>query len=162
MKRDKEADENDTVKELPAVTVDQMFNVKAALGEHFTSPPKAYTEDTLLSAMEHAGNDEYDENTEKKGLGTPATRAGVIESLVKNGYAVREGKKIHATDKGKRLISVVPKEVKSAMLTAEWESKLQEIEHGKLSEVTFMSRIDHFISETCERYKLADASERKR
>ena len=162
VKRDKEADENDTVKELPAVTVDQMFNVKAALGEHFTSPPKAYTEDTLLSAMEHAGNDEYDENTEKKGLGTPATRAGVIESLVKNGYAVREGKKIHATDKGKRLISVVPKEVKSAMLTAEWESKLQEIEHGKLSEVTFMSRIDHFISETCERYKLADASERKR
>ena len=112
--------------------------------------------------MEYAGSDEYDENTEKKGLGTPATRAGVIESLVKNGYAVRDGKKIHATDKGKRLISVVPKEVKSARLTAEWESKLQEIEHGKLSEVTFMSRIDHFISETCERYKLADASERKR
>ena len=162
VKRDKEADDNDTVKELPAVTVDQMFNVKASLGEHFTSPPKAYTEDTLLSAMENAGNDEYDENTEKKGLGTPATRAGVIESLVKNGYAVREGKKIHATYKGKRLISVVPKEVKSARLTAEWESKLQEIEHGKLSEVTFMSRIDHFISETCERYKLAGTSERKR
>lgn len=86
-------------KSLPAVSEGQTFTAQASKGAHFTSPPKPYTEDTLLSTMERAGNENYDENTEKKGLGTPATRAATIESLVKNGYVERDGKKLHATDK---------------------------------------------------------------
>ena len=101
--------------------------------EHFTSPPKPYTEDTLLSAMEHAGQENYDDDSEKKGLGTPATRAGVIENLVTKGYAERNGKQIISTEKGRNLIAVVPDEIKSAKLTADWEMKLQQIEHGTYS-----------------------------
>ena len=86
-------------KALPAVSEGQAFIVSASKSEHFTSPPKSYTEDTLLSAMERAGNDEYDEEAEKKGLGTPATRAATIEALVKNGYVERDGKKLRSTDK---------------------------------------------------------------
>ena len=145
-------------KSLPAVSEGQAFTVQASKGEHFTSPPKPYTEDTLLSAMERAGNENYDEDTEKKGLGTPATRAATIESLVKNGYVERDGKKLHATDKGRELIKVVPDEIKSARLTAEWESKLQQIEHGSYSADSFMSEIYVFISTMCSKYGSADKS----
>ena len=86
------------------------FIAKASKSEHFTSPPKAFTEDTLLSAMEHAGAEEFDENAEKKGLGTPATRANTIENLVRHGYIQRDGKKITSTDKGRNLIQVMPDE----------------------------------------------------
>ena len=126
---------------LPAVSEGQTFKVQASKGEHFTSPPKPYTEDTLLSAMERAGNEDLDEDTEKKGLGTPATRAATIEALVKNGYVERDGKQLKATDRGRELIKVVPDEVKSAKLTAEWETKLQQIEHGKFSADTFMTEM---------------------
>ncbi len=145
-------------KALPAVSEGQAFIVSASKSEHFTSPPKSYTEDTLLSAMERAGNDEYDEETEKKGLGTPATRAATIEALVKNGYVVRDGKKLRSTDKGRELITVVPDEVKSARLTAEWESRLQQIEHGSLPESVFMSGIQQFVVQMCEMYSLVDKS----
>ena len=145
-------------KSLPAVSEGQTFTVQASKGEHFTSPPKPYTEDTLLSAMECAGNEDYDEDTEKKGLGTPATRAATIESLVKNGYVERIGKQLRAADKGKELIKVVPDEVKSAKLTAEWESKLQQIEHGSYSADSFMSEIQQFISSMCGKYGSADNS----
>ena len=148
---DKKSDE----KTLPAVSEGQTFTATASKGEHFTSPPKPYTEDTLLSAMERAGNDDYDEDTEKKGLGTPATRAATIESLVKNGYAVRDKKAIRATDKGKELISVVPDEVKSAKLTAEWENRLHQIEQGNYSADDFISEISHFISDMCKKYGTA-------
>ena len=145
-------------KALPAVSEGQTFTVAASNGEHFTSPPKPYTEDTLLSAMERAGNEDYDDDTEKKGLGTPATRAATIESLVKNGYVERDGKQLRATDKGKELVTVVPDEVKSAKLTAEWESKLQQIEHGELPETVFMSGIQHFITDMCRKYGSVDKS----
>lgn len=145
-------------KSLSAVSEGQTFIVSASKGEHFTSPPKPYTEDTLLSAMERAGNENYDEDTEKKGLGTPATRAATIESLVKNGYVERDGKKLRASDKGRELIKVVPDEVKSAKLTAEWESKLQQIEHGSYSADSFMSEICDFISTMCSKYGSADNS----
>ena len=145
-------------KALPAVSEGQTFTVKASKGEHFTSPPKPYTEDTLLSAMERAGNEGYDEDTEKKGLGTPATRAATIESLVKNGYVERDGKQLRATDRGKEFIKVVPNEVKSAKLTAEWESKLQQIEHGSLPESIFMSSIQQFVAEMCRKYGSVDKS----
>lgn len=143
-------------KSLPAVSEGQAFIVSASKSEHFTSPPKSYTEDTLLSAMERAGNDEYDEEAEKKGLGTPATRAATIEALVKNGYVERDGKKLRSTDKGRELIAVVPDEVKSARLTAEWESRLQQIEHGSLPETVFMSGIQQFVVQMCEMYSLVD------
>ncbi len=153
VKSDKNAE-----KSLPAVSEGQTFTAQASKGEHFTSPPKPYTEDTLLSAMERAGNENYDEDTEKKGLGTPATRAATIESLVRNGYVERDCKKLHATDKGTELIKVVPDEIKSARLTAEWESKLQQIEHGSYSADSFMSEICSFISSMCSKYGAADKS----
>ena len=154
----KQSDKKNEEKSLPAVSEGQTFTAAASKGEHFTSPPKPYTEDTLLSAMERAGNENYDEDTEKKGLGTPATRAATIEALVKNGYVERVGKQLRATDKGKELVTVVPDEVKSAKLTAEWESKLQQIEHGSLPEAVFMSGITQFITEMCGKYGSVDKS----
>ena len=154
----KQSDKKNDEKSLPAVSEGQTFIVTASKGEHFTSPPKPYTEDTLLSAMERAGNEDYDEDTEKKGLGTPATRAATIESLVKNGYVERVGKQLRATDRGKELVKVVPDEVKSAKLTAEWESKLQQIEHGSLPKTVFMSGIQQFIAEMCRKYGSVDKS----
>ena len=154
----KQTDKKNDEKSLPAVSEGQTFIVTASKGEHFTSPPKPYTEDTLLSAMERAGNEDYDEETEKKGLGTPATRAATIESLVKNGYVERDGKQLRATDRGKELVKVVPDEVKSAKLTAEWESKLQQIEHGSLPETVFMSGIQQFIADMCRKYGSVDKS----
>jgi len=154
----KQTDKKNDEKSLPSVSEGQPFTVQASKGEHFTSPPKPYTEDTLLSAMERAGNEDYDEDTEKKGLGTPATRAAVIESLVKNGYVERDGKQLRATDRGKELVKVVPDEVKSAKLTAEWESKLQQIEHGDFSADNFMIEIGCFITAMCNRYGSVDKS----
>ena len=154
----KQTDKKNDEKSLPAVSEGQTFTAAASKGEHFTSPPKPYTEDTLLSAMERAGNEDYDEETEKKGLGTPATRAATIESLVKNGYVERVGKQLRATDRGKELVKVVPDEVKSAKLTAEWESKLQQIEHGSLPETVFMSGIQQFIADMCRKYGSVDKS----
>ncbi len=139
-------------KHLPAVSEGQTFKANAGKGEHFTSPPKPFTEDTLLSAMERAGNEDYDSDTEKKGLGTPATRAAVIESLVKNGYANRDGKQIRSTPKGRELISVLPDEIKSAKLTAEWENHLHLIEQGNYSADSFMKEISDFISDMCQKY----------
>lgn len=142
-------------KTIPAVAEGQTLTATASKGEHFTSPSKAYTEDTLLSAMERAGNEDYDSETEKKGLGTPATRAATIESLVINGYAVHEGKAVRSTDKGKELISVVPDDVKSAKLTAEWENRLHLIEQGNYSADSFVAEISVFIAAMCQKYGTA-------
>lgn len=154
----KQTDKKNEEKSLPAVSEGQTFTVAASKGEHFTSPPKPYTEDTLLSAMERAGNEDYDEDTEKKGLGTPATRAATIEALVKNGYVERVGKQLRATDKGKELIAVVPDEVKSPKLTAQWETRLQQVEHGDYSEVSFMQDIERFVKAMCSNYGVKDES----
>lgn len=158
--RNKESDnETKILKTLPEITQGQTFsNVSAQKAEHWTSPPKTFTEDTLLSAMEHAGLDEYDDETEKKGLGTPATRAAVIESLVVRGYAVRNKKQIAATEKGINLVKVVPDEVKSPKLTAEWEMQLQQIEHGNYSAEKFMTDIMAFVRMLCEKYSSEDTS----
>jgi DNA topoisomerase-3 len=143
---------------LPSIYEGMRFTVSAMKSEHFTSPPKAYTEDTLLSAMEHAGAENFDENAEKKGLGTPATRAGTIENLIKHGYVVRDGKKIVSTDKGKNLINVIPEEIRSPMLTAEWENQLLEIERGTLSADKFMSEIEKYVTDLCSKYSTIDDS----
>lgn len=112
---------------------------------HDTAPPKAYTEDTLLAAMEAAGSQDFEKETEKKGLGTPATRASMIEKLVASGYAERKGKQILPTAGGKELISVLPDYLKSASLTAEWENKLLLMEKGELEADCFMQEIEKLM-----------------
>lgn len=131
---------------IPAVTEGQTFHpVMASISEHFTTPPKPYSEDTLLSAMETAGNQAFDEETEKKGLGTPATRASIIEKLVSSGYAERKGKQIVATKDGADLISVLPEYLRSAAMTAEWENRLLRMEKGELGSVEFLDGIVELI-----------------
>lgn len=142
-------------KSLPELTDGQKFeNVSASTAEHWTSPPKPFTEDTLLSAMETAGNKEYDEDSdvEKKGLGTPATRAAIIEGLVKREYIERKKKQLIATDKGVNLIKVVPDEVKSPKMTANWETDLQSIEKGMYSPDSFMGQIENYVKQLCSNY----------
>lgn len=129
---------------LPELSEGQTFeNVRAAVKEGFTSPPKHFTEDTLLSAMENAGAEEFAEipDAERKGLGTPATRAGIIEKIVKTGLVERKNKQILPTEKGINLIGILPETIKSPVLTAEWEAKLQQVEYGELSASGFMDGI---------------------
>lgn len=141
-KKDKSADEDgDTAKALPPVSKGQTFKkADAAVTEHTTAPPKPYTEDTLLSAMETAGNEDLDKDVEveKKGLGTPATRAAVIEKLMQSGVAERKGKQLIPTDKGIQLISVLPDPIKSPKLTAQWENDLTQISKGAVAPDVFM------------------------
>ena len=113
--------------------------------EHFTNPPKPFTEDTLLSAMERAGNGEFAKETEKKGLGTPATRAGIIEKLVNIGYVTRKGRQLLVTDDAVALIALLPEVVKSPMLTAEWENQLLLMEQGEVTEDSFMQSITELV-----------------
>lgn len=129
---------------LPELVEGQAFeNARTALREGFTSPPKHFTEDTLLSAMENAGAEEFAEipDAERKGLGTPATRAGIIEKIVKTGFVERKNKQLLPTQKGVSLIAVLPELIKSPSLTAEWEAKLKQVEHGELAAPGFMSGI---------------------
>ncbi len=117
------------------------FTVTSDVTEHFTQPPKHFTEDTLLSAMERAGTDEITEEVERSGLGTPATRASIIEKLTKSGFIKREKKNLIVTESGKDLISVMPDIVKSPALTADWENKLSLISQGKFTPQQFMADI---------------------
>ena len=107
--------------------------VRAEKKHGFTSPPKVYTEDTLLSAMETAGNKEFEKDTEKKGLGTPATRAAILEKLVSSGYVERKGKQMIPTEDGVAAIHNIPDYLKSASMTAEWENDLLRMERGEIS-----------------------------
>lgn len=140
---------------LPIVEQGQRLEItEAESKEHWTSPPKPFTEDTLLSAMETAGNNEYDENSdiEKKGLGTPATRASIIETLVKREYIERKKKQLLPSEKGKALIDVVPVEVKSPKLTANWEMQLHDIEKGRYNDQDFMKSIENFVNDICSKF----------
>lgn len=150
---DPEEGEDEERQQISELTPGSLLTHKgAAVKEHLTSSPKPYTEDTLLSAMERAGAASFDEDTEKKGLGTPATRASTIESLVANGYLVRNGKRLSATEKGKSLIAVVPEEVRSPEMTAEWENKLLQIEKGEYASEAFMSEITGYVVGIVNRY----------
>lgn len=127
---------------LPVLKEGQTFEtVSASLREGKTSPPKHYTEDTLLSAMETAGAEDVPEDAERKGLGTPATRAATLEKLVSAGFVQRKKKQLIPTEKGRNLIAVLPDNIKSPILTAEWESMLKQVEHGELSATSFMDQI---------------------
>lgn len=136
---------------LPEVQGQETLTVlDAQLKEGKTSPPKHFTEDTLLSAMETAGKENMPEDAERRGIGTPATRAGIIEKLVKKGFLTREGtgktKNLIPTEKGRALISVMPEEIQSPAMTADWEQKLLQIEQGELEPETFMNEIEQMIA----------------
>ena len=136
---------------LPDVKEQSQCSVAGAeLKEGQTSPPKPYTEDTLLSAMQAAGADSMPEGVERQGIGTPATRAATIEKLVQKGFLERKGSKktkvLLPTDKGKALITVMPEEIQSPEMTADWETKLLQIERSEMEPSEFMTEIKEMIS----------------
>ena len=129
-------------RELPQITEGQTFDkVTAAVTEHFTAPPKSYTEDTLLSAMERAGADDLPEDAERQGLGTPATRASILEKLVQMGFVERRGKQLLPTKDGHNLACVLPEVLTSPQLTAQWETELTAIAKGQADPEGFMAGI---------------------
>ena len=140
----------------------RLFPVKADKTTHYTSPPKPFNEDTLLAAMETAGNKEFDSETEKKGLGTPATRASIIEKLVSFGYAQRKGKQILPSTEGKELVKVMPEYLKSAVMTAEWENQLLMMEKGQITDTQFMGEITSLVRKILEVCREIPEEERRR
>lgn len=140
----------------------RIFSVKAEKTTHYTSPPKPFNEDTLLAAMETAGNKEFDSETEKKGLGTPATRASIIEKLVSSGYAQRKGKQILPSTEGKELVKVMPEYLKSAVMTAEWENQLLMMEKGQITDTQFMGEITSLVRKILEVCREIPEEERRR
>lgn len=159
--KSKEKDEPEKV--LPVVhEKDVLELVSASVSDHYTSPPKAYTEDTLLSAMETAGNEAFDDDTEKKGLGTPATRAGIIEKLVKSGFIERKGKSLVPTKDGNNLVCILPEQITSPSMTAEWENTLMQIERGNADADKFLTGIVEMTSELVKAYPFLSDAEAKR
>ena len=156
------SDEKEQV--LPSVSIGDELNVIGTeIKEGKTSPPKHFTEDTLLSAMETAGADELPEEAERKGLGTPATRAGIIEKLVQKGFLERKGDKktkhLIPTHKGTALVTVMPEQVQSPAMTADWEEKLLLIEQGEYSGEDFMEEIKNMIAGLVQNYEVIRDSE---
>ena len=159
--KSKEKDEPE--RSLPSLNEkDILSSVVSSFTEHYTSPPKPYTEDSLLSAMETAGNAEFDDDTEKKGLGTPATRAGIIEKLVKGGFVERKGKSLVPTKDGNNLVCVLPEQITSPTMTAEWENTLMQIERGNADSNKFLSGIVGMTSELVKAYPFLSDSEANR
>ena len=139
---DSDADDEDDAHALPDLIKGQVFSpVTAYVREGKTSPPKRFTEDTLLSAMESAGAEDMPDDAERKGLGTPATRAGIIEKLIRTGFVERKKKLLIPTGKGENLIAILPEEIKSPLLTAEWEGRLKLVERAELTDAVFMDGI---------------------
>ena len=146
--------EKDEDGELPDVREGDILSyVESSVTEHHTTPPKAFTEDTLLSAMETAGKENFESDTEKKGLGTPATRAGIIEKLVKSGFAERKGRSLIPTKDGVELVKVLPESVTSPTMTAEWENALLQIERGNASGEDFLKGIENFTRNIVNEYR---------
>ena len=136
---------------LPNVAENECGILNAELKEGQTSPPKHFTEDTLLHAMETASADSMPEGVERQGIGTPATRAATIEKLVQKGFLERKGNKktkvLLPTDKGKALITVMPEEIQSPEMTVDWETKLLRIERSEMEPSKFMTEINTMITE---------------
>ena len=150
-------EETETLNTLPELTEGQSYSVVSDISEHFTSPPKAYTEDTLLSAMERAGAEDMPENSERKGLGTPATRAAILEKLVQMGFVQRKGKQLVPTKDGINLAVVLPESLTSPALTAEWENRLTEIAKGKADADEFMAEIETQVRQLVKTYSCISA-----
>ena len=141
---------------LPKLSEGQGFpNPAAKVTEHTTTPPKPHSEASLLSAMERAGNGDTDPDAERRGLGTPATRAAVIEKLVKGGFAERKGKQLIPTQNGAALISVLPDMLTSPQLTAEWENNLTQIAKGAADPGEFLSGIEAMTRELVQTHAAA-------
>ena len=148
-------------RKLPAISEGSTFFFDTAdLKEGRTSPPKHFTEDLLLQAMENAGSETFPANAERKGIGTPATRAAIIEKLVKKGYLERKGngkvKTLMPTPKGNALIAIIPESLRSSAMTADWEEKLSKIEAGKYKSKNFMDEIADMMTELVNTYKAID------
>ena len=140
-------------KKLPELSKGQTFDgVQTKISEHYTTPPKHFTEDSILSAMERAGNEDMSDDVERKGLGTPATRADIIEKLVKDGFVKREKKQMIPTEDGMKLITVLPDVVKSPKLTADWENALTLVAKGEMEREDFMADIETMVSDLIHTY----------
>ena len=152
----------EAVRELPELKEGQTFaDVAASVTEHFTTSPKPYTEDTLLSAMERAGAEDMPEDAERKGLGTPATRAAILEKLVQMGFVQRKGKQLIPTKDGINLAVVLPEALTSLQLTAEWESCLTEIAKGQADPDEFMAGIEAMTQELVKTYSCISEDKQK-
>lgn len=149
--------EEEVLNALPELAEGQNFSVTTDISEHFTSPPKTYTEDTLLSAMERAGAEDMPENAERKGLGTPATRAAILEKLVQMGFVQRKGKQLVPTKDGINLAVVLPESLTSPALTAEWENRLTEIAKGNADPDEFMAEIEAQVRQLVKTYSCISA-----
>ena len=149
--------EEEVLNTLPEPAEGQSFSVMANVSEHFTSPPKAYTEDTLLSAMERARAEDMPEEAERKGLGTPATRAAILEKLVQMGFVQRKGKQLVPTKDGINLAVVLPESLTSPALTAEWENRLTEIAKGSADPDEFMAEIEAQVRQLVKTYSCISA-----
>lgn len=149
-------------KKLPELSEGQTFDgVQTKISEHYTTPPKHFTEDSLLSAMERAGNEDMSDDVERKGLGTPATRADIIEKLVKDGFVKREKKQMIPTEDGMKLITVLPDVVKSPKLTADWENALTLVAKGEMEREDFMSDIETMVSDLIHTYHEVSDEQKK-
>ena len=157
-KSSEEAEKNAEAGELPELSEGMTLELAGVdLKEGKTSPPKRFTEDLLLSAMESASSDEFLDGVERKGIGTPATRAAIIEKLVQKGFIERRGDKktkyLFSTDKGNALVTVVPEQIQSPSMTADWEEKLLKIEHGEYDSDAFMEEISSMVSGLVKTYE---------
>jgi DNA topoisomerase-3 len=151
--KEKPEDDSEDESDLPELVQGKIYeHAAASVTEHYTAPPKPYTEDTLLSAMEHAGKDDMPEDAERKGLGTPATRAAIIEKLVSSGFIERKGKSLVPTRDGINLITVLPEVLTSPLLTADWEQRLSEIAKGAADPSAFMENIQNMAAELVAAY----------
>lgn len=159
-KKPEDDSKDEDAKALPPLAEGQTFEkVEASTKEGTTSPPRHFTEDLLLSAMEHASAEEFAEieGAERTGLGTPATRAGVLEKLVRGGFLERKGRQLLPTKKGFNLIVVLPDSVKSARLTAQWEAGLKSVERGEQAPDAFMGGIEQMVSDLVAQYSAVKA-----
>ncbi len=157
-------EEKEKQKQLPPLTVGEGLSVHSAeVKEGKTSPPKHFTEDTLLQSMEAAGAEEMPKDAERKGLGTPATRAATIEKLVRIGFLERKGDKkikhLMPTHKGTALVTVMPEQIQSPSMTADWEEKLLLIERGEYESEAFLNEIQEMISALVQTYEKRQGSE---
>ena len=159
-----EADDEDSADgTLPELTEGQSFsNPAAKVTEHDTTPPKPHNEASLLSAMERAGNEDTDPDAERKGLGTPATRAAVIEKLVSSGFVERKGKQLTPTKDGNNLVCILPDNLTSPKLTAEWENNLTQIAKGAADPDEFLSGIEAMARELVKSYPFLSDSDKER
>ena len=156
-------DENELVLDVPDFTEGQTFeNPAAKVTEHDTTPPKPHNEASLLSAMERAGNEDTDPDAERKGLGTPATRAAVIEKLVSSGFVERKGKQLIPTKDGNNLVCILPDNLTSPKLTAEWENNLTQIAKGAADPAEFLSGIEAMARELVKSYPFLSDSDKER